>query len=386
MTDTETRFNPLKVLFFSPTLGGGGAEKQLLRLLQALDREAIQPHLSVARGGGSYESQLPLDVPVHVCTEGLDSSLASSLLSILSLRRRIDSLRPELVVSVLPHANAALVAAVRLSRHRPRVVLGMQNNFEAGMAQAPGVLRPSLRRLYLAAYRRADHLVALSQGVAGDLSQLVSGAEARTTVVYNAGVDEQIAKLSQVPSGLKPPQAPLIVACGRLNLQKDYPTMLRAVAQSSLSPAPHLWVLGEGSLASELQTEAESLGLGERVRWLGFQENPYAFMAAADVFALSSQWEGFANVVVEAMACGTPVVATDCPHGPGEILEGGRYGHLVPVGDPTALARALDEALTEGKSEALSDACRRRAARFDAVSSARGYQQVFEQLCAHSGA
>lgn len=371
---------PLKVLFFSATMGAGGAEKQMLRLLQSLDRRYVTPHLSVARGNGHYESQLPADVSIHVCTRGIGSSLLSMVACVPALRKRINLLRPDVVLSILPHSNVALLTAAKLAHRRPAVVLGMQNNFVASMAQAPRGLRKLLRRAYLQAYAEADHLVALSCGVATDLGQLLPGSERRTSIVYNAGVDDGMESMVYEPLDLPLPAAPLVVACGRLNVQKDYPTLLRALAQCSTSPAPHLWILGEGNLQAELQSLVRQLGLSERVRFLGFRENPYRIMAAADVFALSSRWEGFANVVVEAMACGTPVVSTDCPHGPGEILQGGKYGRLVPVGDVQALASALDAGLAEGKGPAVQRACRQRAAKFDSVSSAQGYQQVFERV------
>jgi glycosyltransferase involved in cell wall biosynthesis len=371
---------PLRVLFFTPTLGAGGAEMQLLRLLRSFDRRQVASEVCVARAGGSYERQLPAGVPLHVCTHHLRSSLLSAAGSVRCLRRRMRELQPAIVVSLIEHTSLALSGSLMGLRPRPKLVLGIQNNFSMGMAQAPLHVRRLLRPLYLRAYARADHVVALSRGVAEDLRRQIPGIAAKTSVVYNAGMDPDLEPRAAEPLPEPRPSAPLIVACGRLVAQKDFATLLSALARLETRPAPVLWLLGEGPLEGELQAHARALGVAERVRFLGFRDNPFPFMAAADVFALSSRWEGFANVLVEALACGTPVVASDCPYGPREILDGGRHGTLVKVGDPADLARALDAALSAGKTPARRAACRARAQVFDAAASARGYADVFQQL------
>jgi glycosyltransferase involved in cell wall biosynthesis len=373
---------PLNVLFFSPSLGVGGAEMQVLRLLQRLDRASIRPSLSVARGGGSYESRLPADISVHVCTHGINSSLLSVASSIVALRQRIERERPDVVMALLEHASVVLVSALALLAHPPKLVLGIQNNFSQTLATVPRSLAWLLPRLYRRAYERADHVIAISRGVARDLSQHLPSTAPKTSVVYNAGMDEELEQLARAPLAEARSARPLLVACGRLSEQKDYVTLIRALPLLATQPAPELWVLGEGALKESLQRLAGELGVLERIRWLGFQKNPFPFMAAADAFVLSSRWEGFANVVVEALACGTPVVATNCPYGPEEILDGGRYGKLVQVGEPAALARAIDEQLARGKSPALSAELRQRARSFDALSSAAGYTSALLRVAA----
>jgi len=373
---------PLRVLFFTPTLGAGGAERQLLRLVQSFDRQAVDPVVCVARAGGSYERCLPRDVPLHVCTRNVRGSLHSVARSIRPLRRRLREHTPAVAVSFLEHASLALSGSLFGLRPRPKLVLGIQNNFSVGMAAAPLHVRRVLRPLYLRAYERADHVVALSRGVADDLSAQIPGVAARTSVVYNAGMDAELEQRAAEPLAEPRPSAPLIVACGRLVEQKDFATLLRALPLLTTRPVPVLWLLGEGPLEGELRALARSLGVAERVRFLGFRDNPFPFMAAADVFALSSRWEGFANVIVEALACGTPVVATDCPYGPSEILEQSERGRLAPVGDAGALAQSLDLALREGKSPEQQARWRARARLFDAAASARGYADLFRRVVA----
>jgi glycosyltransferase involved in cell wall biosynthesis len=379
------RTAPLRVLFFTPTLGSGGAEMQVLRLVSQLDRRFVRPLLSVARAGGSYEARLPGDVALHVCTQRVKSSLLSSAASVLPLRRLILREQPHVVASFIEHASCSLRCAIVGMRPGPKLVLGIQNNFSVRMQHAPLHERTLLRRLYLATYERADRIVALSHGVADDLVRELPSSVGRISVVYNAGMDSKLEAMAAEPLDCERPDGPVIVACGRLTEQKDFATLIRAFARMKVVPAPALWVLGEGPLEPALRALATSLGVGERVRWLGFRANPFPFMAAADVFALSSRWEGFANVLVEALACGTPVVSTDCPYGPSEILERGRHGILVGVGDAEGMAEALCSVLAQGKSAALADQCRARARVFSADRSALGYLDVLQRVVQGSG-
>jgi glycosyltransferase involved in cell wall biosynthesis len=359
---------------------------QVLRLIRRFDRALIQPSLSVARGGGAYEGRLPPDISVHVCSRGIQSSLLSVASSIGALRRRIVSERPDVVMAFLEHASAVLMGALATLPQPPKLVLGIQNNFSQTLATLPRSLKWLLPRLYVRAYERADHVIAISRGVANDLAQHLPTTAAKTTVVYNAGMDDELERLAGAPLEEPRPERPLLVACGRLSDQKDYVTLIRALPLLATQPAPQLWVLGEGTSKPALLRLAAELGVLDRIRWLGFRKNPYPFMAAADAFVLSSRWEGFANVIVEALACGTPVVATNCPYGPEEILDAGRYGQLVPVGDAEALARSIDQQLARGKTAASQAEHRRRARVFDAASSALGYTDALLRVASSSAA
>lgn len=377
---------PLRVLFFTPTLGGGGAEMQVLRLVTAFDRAAIQPSVSVARAGGRYEARLPADVTLHVCSGEARSSLRSLRRAVRPLRARIAAERPDVVVSLLEHASVALVLATLGLRRRPAIVLGAQNTWRESHAGVPRALNAWLEPLERAAYRRADHVIACSRGVARELAAVLPGIEQKTSVVYNAGTDADLPRLAARPLDIPKPLGPLVVSVGRLHPQKDFDTLLVAFARLVATalrreaPCPALWIVGEGPKQHALSARARALGIGRHVRFLGFRENPFPYIAAADVFALSSRFEGFGNVLVEALACGTPVVSTDCPHGPREILDHGRYGALVPVGDADALAAALARAILRGKTPERAARCRARAADFDASRSARGYAAVLARV------
>jgi glycosyltransferase involved in cell wall biosynthesis len=169
------------------------------------------------------------------------------------------------------------------------------------------------------------------------------------TVIHNPSVvGAEVQEKGQAPldhAWFEPGQPPVLVAVGRLENQKDYPTMLRAFAQVRRGEAVRLLILGEGRERPMLEALVEELGLGQDVSLPGFVTNPYAYLARASLFVLSSRWEGLPTVLIEALCCGTPVVSMDCPSGPREILTDGLYGALVPVGDVGALARAIRTAL-----------------------------------------
>jgi glycosyltransferase involved in cell wall biosynthesis len=200
-----------------------------------------------------------------------------------------------------------------------------------------------LRRLY----PRADAIVCVSAGVAEDLRRYLTLPAGRITIIHNP-----IQILAEEPSARLHPWLgdrgqPVILGAGRLSRQKDFMTLLHAFALLSDLPAHRLMIIGEGPERAHLEREAVRLGIAERVTLPGFVTNPRACMAASSLFVLSSAWEGFGNVLVEAMAVGTPVVSTDCPSGPREILQDGALGPLVPVGDAPALARAIRQALLD---------------------------------------
>ncbi|MEM1370029.1 MAG: glycosyltransferase [Cyanobacteria bacterium P01_H01_bin.15] len=372
------------ILFFTTRLGGGGAEMHLLRLLNTIDRERFEPHVAVVRGQGSYENELRTDVPVHVLTRGISSSSLGQVFSIWPLRRLILKLRPELVCSVMTKANMVMMLANLGLNPRPIVVGCVQNNIEVQFKQsrnpADWWVLPAVRHLY----PRFDHIIITATGLISSLGRIVQNESLPISAIPNACLEiaavEQ-ASQTPLPAALSI-QRPLIVACGRLTEQKGFAYLLNAIARvkSSISEI-QLWLLGEGKLQAELESQVKSLNLQDNVSFLGFQPNVFRFMAAADIFVLSSLFEGFGNVVVEAMAAGAPVISTDCPFGPGEIITSGVNGLLVPTKDEQALATAILELLNApAQRQKLSDAGRHRALDFGVATITARYQALFEQL------
>jgi glycosyltransferase involved in cell wall biosynthesis len=233
-------------------------------------------------------------------------------------------------------------------------------------------------------YAQAEAIVAVSNGVADDLARLTGLPRERVRTVYNPVVGPELARLAAEPVDhpwFRPGQSsPVVLGAGRLSGQKDFPTLVRAFARLRATMPARLVILGSASTpeltakrAGELRALAAEKGLVEEVDLPGFVPNPYAYMARSALFVLSSAFEGFGNVLVEAMATGCPVVSTDCPSGPAEILDGGRHGPLVPVGDDAALAAAMARTLAAPPDPA---ALRRRAAEFTPERATDAYLEA----------
>lgn len=374
--------NRVHVLFFTSSLGGGGAEMHLLRVINHIDRRRFRLSLALTRSGGAYESALAGDVQLHILNTGtVNSSTLRMARAIKPLRWLLQAEQPDVLCSVLDHANIVAMLAAQGLQQRPRVVLGVQNTPSIKYWHSRHI-RSRLNRLLISRlYPQADRVVALSQGVAEELMALMPGLCDSVEVIYNAGLDAEVLNKEREPIPALPCDGPLIVACGRLTEQKGFPYLIRAFAQVRRAIPACLWIIGEGSQRPYLEQQIRELGLADCVRLLGFQRNPFNYMASADVFVLSSLWEGFANVVVEAMACGAPVVATDCPHGPAEIIEHGVSGLLVPPADEAALAEAIERVLTDEElKRSLSHNGRARAQAFHAQVAASAYETLFLHL------
>jgi glycosyltransferase involved in cell wall biosynthesis len=290
--------------------------------------------------------------------------------------------RPRALLSALPYGNLAALTARRLARIPTRIVLTEHNvarNFEHCREWRKRFLRPLIARQY----RFADRIVAVSNGVASDLSTSAGVLNDRIVTIYNPIVDQTLLTKAEEPLDhpwFAPGAPPVILGMGRLTPQKDFPTLIRAFARVRAARAVRLMILGAASSEAKtvkqrrkLETLAAGLGIADDVGFPGFVHNPMPYLVRAAVFVLSSAWEGFGNVLVEALACGCPVVSTDCPSGPAEILDNGRYARLVPVGDEAALAAAIVETLD---NKPPSDALRQRAAVFSVERATARYAEV----------
>jgi glycosyltransferase involved in cell wall biosynthesis len=219
-------------------------------------------------------------------------------------------------------------------------------------------------------------VIAVSQGVAEDLARVLAPPRPPIVAIANPLPIAEIEEKARAPLAhpwLEPGAPPLLLAVGKLKLQKDYPTLLRAFARVRARRPARLLILGEGEQRRPLERLARELGVAQDVALPGFAENPWAWMARASLLALSSAWEGFSNVVAEALACGCPVVSTDCPSGPAEVLDHGAYGMLVPVGDDRALAEALLETLEKPRDP---ERLRARASTFSVDTAVDRYLEV----------
>lgn len=294
--------------------------------------------------------------------------------AIPKLARYLARERPDGLLGVLDYANVAAVLARTLSRAQPRTVVSehgaLTHTLEASSRALATTMLPLLRRTY----RSADRVVCVSHGAAQDVIDLLGLDPDRVEVIYNPiDVESIVADSLADPVDVnRRPGAAIVVAAGRLTPAKDYPTLLRAFALVRRRRDVQLIILGDGAELDDLRELAAELDVRADVRFAGFVERPHSWIAQADVFALSSVREGFARVIVEALAVGTPVVATDCPYGPREILEDGRYGQLVPVRDVVALADAIERAIDGPPPEVPPTSF----ARFDPATVAGHYRRL----------
>lgn len=355
------------VAFFLPHLGGGGAEMNTVRLANELAVRGLRVSLLVVRGGGSYEPLVAPSVQLVVLGgRAVASSTAALLLAMPALRRWVARHHPAVLVPVMDLPAVVASLALHGLAGGPRLIPNIQNNPDAKARQGR-VLRAVIalsRRLY----PRAEAIVALSRGVADSLQRRIPALAGRLRVIPNIGYGPELPARVREPIPERAGEGRrLIVAAGRLVEQKGYPVLLEALARLQGRVDFECWILGRGVLEPVLRARIAELGLESRVRLLGFRANPYAYMAAADLFVLSSLWEGFGNVLVEAMASGTAVVSTDCPYGPGEIIRDGISGCLVPPGDAAALGAAIERVLgDEPLRQRLIAGGRVRARNFDA--------------------
>jgi glycosyltransferase involved in cell wall biosynthesis len=353
----------------------GGAQRITLTLLHNLDREKYRPVLVTRRSGGEWMSSVPGDVPVY----SLDVRVRSAWYRFGKLLRELD---PDIVLSMSSTGNLTASAAHLVSRLRTPLVVAEHNTFSEVWR------RKKLRFLMMktiksALYRNATRVLAVSQGVAEDLVRTIGVPRDRLEVIYNPIVEEELDSLAEeaVDHPWFDEGVPVIVAAGRLVEQKDYPMLLEAFRIVRARTPARLMILGDGELKGSLRRRAQELGVDADVAFLGFVENPYRYMKRCAVFVLSSRFEGFGNVIVEAMACSAPVVSTDCPSGPGEIISDGEDGFLVPVGDAGAMARVLQELLENPQLRVrIGKEGKRRSRDFSVQAAVGRYQNVISNL------
>lgn len=341
-----------RLAIFLPHVGGGGAERAMVGVAASF-AERCDVDLVLAGSDGALLDEVPPSVRV---VELGARRVASSLPGLV---RYLGTSRPDAVLSALTHTNIVAIVARALARATPPLVVCEQSHLSTATAQAQRRRDRVLPRVLRVLYPRAEAIVAVSNGVADDLAEQIGVDRRRVTVIPNPIAVDALRARAAAPTMDpwldEPDHPPVAVAVGRLTEQKDFPTLLDALAVCRRTVPLRLVILGEGEDRAMLTDQIERLGLSEAVKLPGFASNPYAHLGAADVFVLSSRWEGLPTVLLEALAVGTPVVSTDCPSGPSEILDNGAFGWLVPVGDANALATAILAAL-EGPSQPIGSA------------------------------
>ena len=355
-----------RIAIVLPDLRGGGVERIRLVLASEFLKRGFGVDLVLAR----VEGELLDDVPDGCRIIDLAAPRLRWIFP--ALRRYLRSERPQGVLAAMWPLTGIACLAVGTSGVPARLVVSEHNDFRMAPAISPPE-RVLLRMLGKWIYRPADAVVAVSRGVEESLHECAGLDAGKTRVIYNPLrepsdspwlADDLPLRAWWHGGGAR------LLTVGALKRQKAHDVLLRALAALDTHPDSRLIVLGEGSLRSEIHDLAKRLGLADRVRMPGFRSDPFPFMRDADLFVLSSAWEGFGNVLIEAMACGTPVVSTDCPSGPREILADGAHGILVPPGDHAALGAGIDAALRDRpKPEML----KQRAREFSPAGAATAY-------------
>jgi len=358
-----------RIAIFLPTLHGGGAERVLLDLAQAFLQMGYRVDLVLM----SIPTGLPLTDLIPAAVRTVDLRCHRLWTSGPAFAGYLKEARPAGILAAMPLANAIAVFARWFAGVPARLILTEHNARSLAFGDVETVQQLALLPWVRLSYRFADAIVAVSAGVAERVRSMPGVNPEKVRVVYNPAYSSRIHELAAAPAPhpwLEDRSIPVIVGSGRLELQKDFTTLLNAFALLRKDRPVRLIILGEGSQEAALHRLTEKLGIEEHVIFPGFVTNPWAYVARARVFALSSIHEGLGNVLIEAMACGIPTVSTDCPAGPSEILEAGKYGPLVPIGDPAALARAIGGALDKPiDAEALQE----RARFFSMDAATSGY-------------
>jgi glycosyltransferase involved in cell wall biosynthesis len=335
----------LKVAFVLPSLHGGGAERAAVMLLNGLDPGVFDVTLFLFAREGAYLGELAAHVHLEVAKRRGRLARLSELRDWIR-RRRID-----VVVSFLSHFT--VFAAVRSARVGTKFIISQQTPLSAFLHDADYHWRKPLHRMLFTAiarriYPRADLIACTSEGVAEDLMTRYGVRRGQVAVVHNPVDIADVARRATelLPDELAPDGRPTIMTAGRLAEAKNLPLLIDALQILASRMSFRTWILGTGDLEEDVRRRLRSAGLEQHVTLLGFQNNPWKYMAAADVFVLTSKYEGFGNVLIEAMASGTPVVAT-ASFGTREIIRHGETGLLVDRHEPDAVAQALHTLLQD---------------------------------------
>jgi len=371
----------IKILAVPGSMEIGGAQKQFVSLARLLNRDKFDLFTAVHSASGPCLKEYPKDIPVHDL--GATPGRGNSPRLIRGIRHLILHIRPDILYTLLWGSNVRAALANRLvpANIRPKHVILIQNNPESYGTH--GLLLLKLLCPW------TDVVCSVSEGVQRGLLRHINISGEKLRVIYD-GVDiGEIRHLSNKPVEHKwiASEVPLLICVSRLVRQKGLPYLLEAFRLVNHEMPCHLIIIGDGPERQNLEQLATELGIRDRVDFLGFQTNPFPYIARADVFVLASLWEGFGIVLIEAMALGTPVVATRAPYGPEEIIEDGVDGLLVPVKNPPAMSRSIVKLLSDPSLRAqLAERGRETVERkFSAKARVHRLEQLFYELFAEQG-
>jgi glycosyltransferase involved in cell wall biosynthesis len=380
-----------KVLFLCYDLKDGGSPQVLSGILNHLNRNEFEP--VVVTYSDARVFPIPEGVTEHILRVhgggSLVRKLKANLTAVLRLRRVLRLEKPEIAVGMGGMTNWGLILAAGRTRARMAVIIG-EHGAGALEYRKDRVTSFVISLLSRFLYPFADRIVAISDGVREYLVRERNIPREKIVTIHNPVDIARIQKLSQEQVDdpwLRDRDKPVVLWVGRIAAVKGLENLIGAFGRVLREIDARLIIVGEGSEESTIRDLTRQKGLEEHVRFAGFQSNPYRYMSRSSVFAFPSLSEGFGMVLVEAMACGLPVVSTDCVAGPNEILQNGRCGILVPVGDEGALAKAIVTMLTNAEIRVrLVREALRRVADFEPAKVVASYEQLFHEVCQNSEA
>lgn len=356
----------MKISLLLPDLRGGGAERVSLDLACAFAAAGHKVEFVLMNAIGEFLPRASAQFGIT------DLNVLQTRNVPLALARYLRAKRPEVLIANMWPLTSAAVLGRALSRLPCRLLLVDHSTLSRAYASWGPIHNAMMKATMSATYRMADCIAGVSDGVARDIERLAILSRGSVEVLHNP-IPQRAMPTEHARADTEAlwntQRGERILTVGSLTDAKNHSLLLHAFAHIS-RPTATLMFVGQGQNEQMLRAIAADLGVADRVIFAGFHADPSPFYATADLFVLSSDYEGLPTVLIEAISFGLPVVSTDCPSGPAEILENGRWGRLTPVGDAAALARAIDEALS---SEVDREALKRRAADFSPEIAARKY-------------
>ncbi len=323
---------------FLATSGHSGVDRVMRNLIDEFSRRGLRIDLLQITGHGPYLEEVPENVRL------VPLGVAHVNSSFPTLVRYLRQQQPQVLLTDKDRVNRLAILARKIARVPTRIAVRSGTTISQNLTQRGWLDRSIQKFSFRRFYPWADHILVPSEGAARDLAEVIGLPYERISVVPSPVLTERFTAMAAEPvehPWLAPGEPPVILSVGELCARKDFPTLLRAVAEVRKKRPVRLVILGEGRQRGTLEELVRSLDLGDSVTFPGFVQNPYAWMARAAVFVLTSLCEGAPVVLMEALAAGTPVISTDCPSGPREILANGRYGPLVAIGDSRGLATEI---------------------------------------------
>lgn len=363
-----------KFALFLPSLTGGGAERIFVTLANSFVARGIHIDLVLANAFGNYFSLL--DKKINVIN--LQSS--SVFFSLFKLIKYLRTEKPDILLSAVENANTLAIIAKKLSATSIPIIITEHSNWSQVLSNQPPLKEKMLFQISRNVYPLADKVVTVSNGIRTELLKTINLDPQQVVCIYNPVIPRNLpilAEMQVVHPWLSNKEWPVIISVGRLAKEKDFKTLILAYQNAKKLKYCRLIILGEGPERKNLQATIHRLGLQNDIDLPGFVENPFAWISKSDLFVLSSLYEGLPTVLIEAMACGTPVISTDCISGPAEILENGKFGDLVPVGNADALAAAIVKNLSTAQSNVN---LKLRANAFSIDSATDAYQELIQQV------